>query len=359
MVNPKDIKLFVQSIEDATEDTALYYLEMCNGNLNEALSLYFELNGAKEATHNNNNNNRKQNEESVVKPSKVPQTPNDFQEEFVRAPDKHFSQALIHDMDASNFIYYDQKKKEKKVDLGNDSFGQLFSPPKEIICSLSFEEARKKAKSENKFLLVNIQNSEFDSMKLNRDIWKNETIQEIIKDFFILWLRFENDPDALLFMNTYKVTTLPYICVLCKRTGRQLKIWNFKQFEDCVCAQSQLYEFIETMESNNTNDLYRPSPMGSELKQPSSNNSTSKISGTSGSANKDSLSKNAIKSTVNNTNKTSNTVSKDSKERNTPNPTPDAKQKDTSLANTNVEEYNKINNELSELHKLRMKRMNK
>lgn len=357
MVNPKDVEAFMQNIEDATEDTALYYLEMCNGNLDEAMCLYFELNGTRESETTN-----VRREEPVASIPPTPTIPNDIQEDYVRAPDKHFSQALIHDMDESNFLYYNQNKKEKKIDLGNDSFGQLFSPPQEIICPLSFDEARKKAKQENKYLLVNIQNSEFDSMKLNRDIWKNETVQEIIKDFFIFWLRHEQDQDAVVFMHTYKVSTLPYICVLCKRTGRQLKIWNFKQFEDCVCAQSQLYEFIETMDSQNTQNQSKPSPIGSDLKQTSSNNSTSNISVTSENANKKGITattttiQNTVKATMKSTNNTTNNTEKDTKNTSASESKPKVA---TTALNTNIEEYNQINNELSELHKLRMKRMKK
>lgn len=251
----KDVQEFIRLVDGATEETAVYYIEMCGGNLREAINLYFEL-------HSHGQGDTPTNEASTdiqePKNDASQRTSNNTEQadDFIRAPDKHFSQALIHDMDEANFVYASKKANKKEpVELtADDSFGKLFSPPHEIICKLSFDQTRKKAKTEDRFVLVNIQNSEFDSMRLNRDIWKNESIQQIIKDFFIFWMRHESDQDAAVFMHTYKVTKLPYICALCKRTGRQLKVWNTKQFGDAICAQSQLYEFIETAERNYSAD---------------------------------------------------------------------------------------------------------
>ncbi|SPJ10985.1 conserved Plasmodium protein, unknown function [Plasmodium sp. DRC-Itaito] len=273
MISKEAIDEFLLYIEDANEETALYYLEMCNGNVEDSLKLYYDINGDNmiQSKQCNNNNEIMNKEENLIQNNMYEtniETTNDKKnnmpppcDDYVRAPDKHFSQALINDMDDSNFYPYNntnKKSNKSKIQLG-DTFQKLFSPPESLICSLSFEEVRKKSKQENKFILVNIQNNEFESLRLNRDIWNNDVIQQIIKTSFILWLRYEYDQDAAIFMNTYKVHKLPYLCVLCKRTGRQLKVWNIRNFEDPICAQSQLYEFIEMMEiksnSHNINNI--------------------------------------------------------------------------------------------------------
>ncbi|KYN96575.1 hypothetical protein PRSY57_1122600 [Plasmodium reichenowi] len=242
---------------------------MCNGNVEDSLKLYYDINGDNMIPNKpyDNNNKITTEEEKLIQSDMYQtntETTNDKKknmcspcDDYVRAPDKHFSQTLINDMDDSNFYPYNntnKKSNKSKIQLG-DTFQKLFSPPESLICSLSFEEVRIKSKQENKFILVNIQNTEFESLRLNRDIWNNDVIQQIIKTSFILWLRYEYDQDAALFMNTYKVHKLPYLCVLCKRTGRQLKVWNIRNFQDPICAQSQLYEFIEMMEikSNSRN----------------------------------------------------------------------------------------------------------
>ncbi|VWU53252.1 conserved protein, unknown function, partial [Hepatocystis sp. ex Piliocolobus tephrosceles] len=171
---------------------------------------------------------------------------------------------------------------------------------------------------------------------------------------------------------------LPFICVLCKRTGRKLKVWNIKNFEDPICAQSQLYEFIEMMESkNNTN-------------YDTSNNNNNNNNNTSYALKEENalLNKtrdnipyyNAVRENVyKNKILLNNTLTHDNKQNktienkiNTVHKSQTVNDKniksETNLVhNTNVEikntesliKYNQINNELNELHKLRMQRFQK
>lgn len=408
-----DIEEFMKVVDGSTEETAQYYIEMCGGNCKEAINLYYELH-----THGNNESQtnvaaspgiQNTRQPNIPLPTAIPEEDDDF----VRAPDRHFSQALIHDMDAANFLYSSKEAKKKEPALlpTNDSIGKLFAPPHEIICKLTFEQTRKKAKMEDKYVLVNIQNSEFDSMRLNRDIWKNESIQQIINDFFIFWMRHETDQEAMVFMNTYKVTQLPYICALCKRTGRQLKVWTTKQFGDIICAQSQLYEFIETAERTSSTESLKKIIDNETTKSVTSTTASTtrpivdESRNTSGSSDKR-KEKQSIKTVVKTVSKAENKITTNKKEelkipskkeskkfeaslkKETTNETKkdigkvktaatnavkpktavsdakpittvsDVKLKDIPLAQNN-KEYNNINNELSELHKLRLERMKK
>lgn len=73
------------------------------------------------------------------------------------------------------------QKKSKRLE-------DLFRPPCDILFLGSFMEARDHAKTLNRWLLVNVQNpQEFSCQVLNRDVWPNDNIQEIVKDHFILW----------------------------------------------------------------------------------------------------------------------------------------------------------------------------
>lgn len=57
----------------------------------------------------------------------------------------------------------------------------LFRPPCEILFLGTFLEAREYAKSMNRWLLVNVQNpQEFACQILNRDVWPNAQIREMI-----------------------------------------------------------------------------------------------------------------------------------------------------------------------------------
>ncbi|SBT35316.1 hypothetical protein POVWA1_026700 [Plasmodium ovale wallikeri] len=351
------------------------FSQMCNGKCEDALELYYEINGEALMQSEGNYMGRKHiGEETTDGETKIGEDTKGEQGngrrmkgqdddkstecgDYVRAADKHFSQALIHDMDASNFVHYcDKNKKERKnkIELG-DTFGKLFSPPKFLISSLSLEDVRKVSKKENKYILVNIQDSEFDSLRLNRDIWNNDLVQEIIKNSFIFWLRHENDRDAIIFMNMYKVSKLPYICVLCKRTGRKLKVWNTKNFQDPICAQSQLYEFIETVETRNEVDwdnasTFHSTSGGEKTSKGEKEKTLSNCTGECNAAKGDELHVEEKKEKGD----AAIRIDKDDKLGNRCEAVGSGGHIDQS-----AKVYNKINNELSELHRMRMHRFQK
>lgn len=73
------------------------------------------------------------------------------------------------------------QKKSKRLE-------DLFRPPRDILFLGSFMEARDHAKTLNRWLLVNVQNpQEFSCQILNRDVWSNKQIEDIVKDHFVLW----------------------------------------------------------------------------------------------------------------------------------------------------------------------------
>ncbi|CAN0291872.1 unnamed protein product, partial [Ectocarpus fasciculatus] len=72
---------------------------------------------------------------------------------------------------------------EKQKKLAN-----MFSPPTDIMFMGDFQSARQAAKQQKKWLLVNIQTEdEFDCHRLNRDVWKDEMVQNIIECNCVFW----------------------------------------------------------------------------------------------------------------------------------------------------------------------------
>ena len=64
----------------------------------------------------------------------------------------------------------------------------LFRPPCDVLFLGTFLEARDHAKDVNRWLIVNVQDQqEFACQILNRDVWSNPQIKEIISDHFVLW----------------------------------------------------------------------------------------------------------------------------------------------------------------------------
>jgi UBA-like domain/Thioredoxin-like len=71
---------------------------------------------------------------------------------------------------------------------GAKGLASLLRPPTELLHHGSWEEFRGAGKKEKKWLLVNIQDDkDFDSFRLNRDTWSDETLQEVVRAGFVFW----------------------------------------------------------------------------------------------------------------------------------------------------------------------------
>jgi hypothetical protein len=65
----------------------------------------------------------------------------------------------------------------------------MFAPPTHLMHKVGgFQGARAMAKDSKRWLLVNIQSdSEFSSHALNRDVWRDELVENLIREGFIFW----------------------------------------------------------------------------------------------------------------------------------------------------------------------------
>ncbi|KAF7845663.1 hypothetical protein BT93_L1355 [Corymbia citriodora subsp. variegata] len=113
-----------------------------------------------------------------------------------------------------------------------------------------WEEARQEGKDEKKWLLVNIQNEKvFDCQVLNRDIWKNESIIETVKENFLFLQYSKDDPRAETYCNYYFQNAqiedeYPHVAVVDPRTGEQVKLWSKKVPQQAEFLM-QLHEFLD------------------------------------------------------------------------------------------------------------------
>ncbi|KAF8820845.1 hypothetical protein IE077_004422 [Cardiosporidium cionae] len=155
-------------------------------------------------------------------------------------PDEIYSQKLLSDtgertqfnrLNMGNIFAADTQNKEERPQRG---LSALFAPPVEMNCEKPFETVRMDSKtvpmyincarelacSSQRWLLVNIQrNDNFYCHRLNRDIWSNESVREVLKSHYVFWQReAENDEAADLFCELYDVTDFPYVAVIDPRT---------------------------------------------------------------------------------------------------------------------------------------------
>lgn len=143
-----------------------------------------------------------------------------------------------------------QATSSKRTNLSN-----LFARPHKILFkSLSFDEAKQYARAQNKWLLVNIQsNKDFDSHKLNRDTWSDETVQEIIQENCVFWQIECTAGDGPLFCSLYNVRnqSIPNIAFIDPMTGE--RIVSMSGFIEPEAFASKLIEFLERRESPSIN----------------------------------------------------------------------------------------------------------
>lgn len=105
----------------------------------------------------------------------------------------------------------------------------MYAPPTDIMFVGDFQAARQAAKLQKKWLLVNIQaDAEFDCHRLNRDVWNDEMVQNIIACNCIFWQQPSVSEEAKTYCRRYDATSFPHISLVDPRTG--MKVWSFQGF---------------------------------------------------------------------------------------------------------------------------------
>lgn len=101
---------------------------------------------------------------------------------------------------------------------------ELFRPPFDLISPIPISTARDEGKESEKWILVNVQDpSIFDCQVLNRDIWKNDSIKETVKEHFIFLQYNKEDP----------------------RAGEQVKTWSGSPGPKPSDFLMDLHEFLD------------------------------------------------------------------------------------------------------------------
>ena len=117
-------------------------------------------------------------------------------------------------MSSSSSLSSDEFEKNKRL-------ADLFRPPAEIMHTGDFAEARAEAKVSSKWLMVNIQKEDcFDTHRLNRDTWNNDTLQNILDSLCVFWQQYDNTSMGATYCQRYQVHDFPHVALIDPRTGR-------------------------------------------------------------------------------------------------------------------------------------------
>eukprot|EP00933_Yihiella_yeosuensis_P042030 TRINITY_DN3647_c0_g3_i1.p1 TRINITY_DN3647_c0_g3~~TRINITY_DN3647_c0_g3_i1.p1 ORF type:complete len:368 (+),score=84.81 TRINITY_DN3647_c0_g3_i1:338-1441(+) len=141
----------------------------------------------------------------------------------------------------------DSEDEDSPMDTGGgNAINKLFAPPSYNQAG-AYYETLEKAKSEGKWVLVNIQQAEvFASHTLNRDVWRDETIQNIIDGSFLFWQRDDKSTEGDQFCQYHSCGhQLPHICVIDPRTQRRLQHWDGRKWVESHAAAEFLLGFLD------------------------------------------------------------------------------------------------------------------
>lgn len=139
------------------------------------------------------------------------------------APTQKAATVISSDQESSMHSFRSSKSTTTKLDQGMPSrLSDLYRPPVDISFCGSFQAARDYAKDQNRWLIVNVQdNSDFNCQVLNRDIWSNERLREIMKRFFVFWQVAIDNSDGHRYQVFYGIDVFPYIGIIDPRTGEE------------------------------------------------------------------------------------------------------------------------------------------
>jgi UBX domain-containing protein 7 len=146
---------------------------------------------------------------------------------FNQAPPRNIFEDEDEDMDEDEDDILEQTVGTTRLTAHQSRLANLFRPPFDLISNLSLERAKQEAHAAKKWLLVNIQDSrEFACQQLNRDLWSNAQVKECVGQYFI-FLQYQHDSAAGLdYLQFYPFSEFPHIAVLDPITGEQLKVWS-------------------------------------------------------------------------------------------------------------------------------------
>lgn len=241
--------LNVTGSDDPSRATS--YLEMSGGNLETAVGLYMEHSNSFPSTSaappevsTSNSSASTHHDPDYVRPADEVQTMRlmDFEEPQHPAVSMMFPPTSGHNpfFDAREVVNAaaaaapdsnddnndDEEEKDEEMETpaaaAMKTLNDMFAPPTHLMHRAGgFQGARNVAKDARRWLLVNLQRDEdFACHALNRDVWRDELVENLVREGFIFWQQMDSTSDGMTYVQRYKVEAYPHIGILDPRTGR-------------------------------------------------------------------------------------------------------------------------------------------
>lgn len=234
--------LMITSVEDTSK--ALQMLEATGNDLQAAVELYF---AAGQLDHGDGAVGIPVEEEVRAPiPTKVDRLYGDdiLGYEDGERSRRRMQDAFVHQpiMDAFRSRMAGQRGEESQ----SEALPSMFEPPKDVLYSRGdFQDAAVDAQKDHKWLILNIQSpSNFDSHRLNRDTWRDGTLQALLQASFIVYQTYDVAEEGIELIGMYDITEYPVILIVDPVTGAPMKRWT--GFVDASRLAEDLVPFMDT-----------------------------------------------------------------------------------------------------------------
>lgn len=136
-----------------------------------------------------------------------------------------------------------------------------------MMARVTWDEARALGKEDKKWILVNLQDmNDFNCQALNRDIWKDAAVRDIVSENFV-FLQYDKDyPSSHEYLTFYfahqsheNPDNYPHVSIVDPRTGEQVKVWSGRPFPSAAEFHAELAEFLDrySLDPNSKNPVAR------------------------------------------------------------------------------------------------------
>ncbi|XP_039216022.1 UBX domain-containing protein 7 isoform X2 [Crotalus tigris] len=218
----------------ASESAGKHMLEACNNNLEMAVTMFLDGGGIAEEPSTSSasvSNLRPHTEDEVRAPIPQKQEILVEPEPLFGAPKRRRPARSIfdgfRDFQTETIRQEQELRNGGAIDKKLTTLADLFRPPIDLMHKGSFETAKECGQMQNKWLMINIQNvQDFACQCLNRDVWSNDAVKNIIREHFIFWQVYHDSEEGQRYIQFYKLGDFPYVSILDPRTGQKLVEWH-------------------------------------------------------------------------------------------------------------------------------------
>ncbi|SCU98523.1 LAFA_0G18492g1_1 [Lachancea sp. 'fantastica'] len=172
----------------------------------------------------------------------------EFSEEEDFRPSYEYVEETVMELDDDGSIHEVTKLVRKPREMTKEQkLAMLFRPPFDVMAKIDLDGAKLRGRETQKWIMINIQAVEiFQCQALNRDVWSHKDVKRLIKQNFI-FLQYQYDsPNARPYVQFYGPHTkddLPHVAILDPITGERVKQWN-RNIPDPLDFVKDVEEFL-------------------------------------------------------------------------------------------------------------------